>query len=51
MVDDLNKPWLDLDAVLIPIELHKLSKNLEKWFPNFNLDDRIPTKDHVKNYM
>ena len=26
-------------------------KNLEKWLPKFNLDDKIPTKDHIKYFM
>ena len=51
MVDNLNRPWIDLDTVLIPRQLHKLPKNPEKWLPRFNLDDMIPAKDHVKSYM
>ena len=51
MVGDINRPWLDLDAILVPIQLHKLPKNPKKWLPMFNPDDRIPTQDHIKIYM
>ena len=51
MVGDINRPWLDLDAVLIPGQLHKFPKNHEKWLPRFNPDDRIPVEDHIKSYM
>ena len=51
MADNLNRPWLDLDAVFIPRKLHKVLKNPEKWLPRFDPDDRNPTKDHIKSYM
>ena len=51
MVDQLNRPWLDLDIVLVPGQLHRFPKKNEKWLPRFNLDDRIPADDHFKNFM
>ena len=50
MADDLKKPWIFLDAILIIGQLHKLPKNPEKWLPRFNPDDRIPAEDHIKSY-
>ena len=51
MVDQLNRHWIYLDAVLVPGQLHRFPKNHEKWLPRFNSDDRIPDEDHVKNFM
>ena len=51
MDDQLNRPWLDLDVFLVPGQLHKFPKNPDKWLTRFNLDDRIPTEDHIKNFM
>ena len=51
MAHYLNIPWLDLDAVCIPGKLHKLPKNLEKWIPRFDPNDKIFAEDHIKSYM
>ena len=51
MVDQLNIPWLDQDAVFIPGQQHKLPKNPEKWIRKFNPDEISPTEDHIKTFM
>ena len=51
MDDDLNRPWINLDEVLIPRKLHKFPKNPKKRLPRFNPDDRILVEYHIKNYI
>ena len=51
MEDQLNKPWLDQDAIFILGQQHKLPKNLEKWIPKSNPDERYPAEDQIKTFM
>ena len=43
--------WLDKDVVFIPGKQLKLPKNIEKWIPKFNPDERYPVEDHIKTFM
>ena len=43
--------WLDKDVVFIPGKQLKLPKNLEKWIPKFNPDERYLVEDHIKTFM
>ena len=51
VVEQLNRPWLDQEAVFIPTQQRKLPKNLEHWIPKFNPDEISRDEDHIKNFM
>ena len=51
MDEQLNRLWLDQDAVFIPGQQHKLPKNLEKWIPRFYPEEISPSEDHIKTFM
>ena len=35
----------------MPSPLHPLQKYPKRWLPKFDLDDGIPAKEHIHNYM
>ena len=51
MTDQLNRPWLDQDAVIVHGKQHKLPKNPKKWIQKFNQYERSLVEDHIKTFM
>lgn len=44
-------PWENRGFVQMVGPLHSLSAHPEKWLPKFNLDDGLPTEEHINNFM
>ena len=46
--NNLDRPWLDQDVVVVPGPQHPLTKHPEKWLPKFDPDSKQSTEDHIK---
>lgn len=43
--------WNNPSLVAMPAPLHPLPKHPEIWLQKFNLDDGVPSEEHLHNYM
>jgi hypothetical protein len=46
-----NRPWLVMDAIVVPRAQHPLPKHPEKLLPKFDPDNDITSEDHIKKFM
>ena len=46
-----NIPWLVVDALGIPKNLHPLPRHHVKVLSKFNPDKKLPIEDHVNKFM
>lgn len=51
MAQNPQRPWKNIGVVRMARPLHKLLSHPEKWLPKFNLDDGLPAKEHINNFM
>jgi hypothetical protein len=49
--NNLARPWLDQDVVVVPGAQHPLPKHPEKWIPKFDPDSKQIVEDHMKKFM
>ena len=48
---EANPQWLTINALSFPGLLNPLPKHLEKILPQFDPDDDILPKNHIKKFM
>ena len=44
-------PWLRGGEVVIPGVQHQFPKHLDKLLPKFNLDNKVPVKNHIDKFF
>ena len=49
--NNLARPWLDQDVVVVLGPQHPLPKHPEKWLPKFDPDLKKYVEDHIKKFM
>jgi len=49
--NNIAKPWLDQDVVVVLGPQHPLPKHLEKWLPKFDHDSKQSVEYHIKKFM
>jgi hypothetical protein len=49
--NNLAKPWLDQDVVVVPRPQHPLPKQPEKWLPKFDPNSKQSVEHHIKKFM
>jgi hypothetical protein len=49
--NNLARPRIDQDVVVVPRPQHPLPKHSNKWLPKFDLDSKKSVEDHIKKFM
>ena len=48
---EANRPWLVVDAIVVPSAQHPLPIHLENLLPKFDPDNDVTPEDHIKQFM
>ena len=46
-----NRPWLVMDAIVVPGAQHPLPKHPKQLLPKFDLDNKVTPEYHIKQFM